>query len=203
MGGIGSGNWYRWDKRDAVEDYRRLDVRRWQRNGYLEPGRWFSWQWTRDGETLASIGVTVEADRVILNYRHRGGSGERNAEEYPVRLDRTACTYGGTRAWFICPAVGCGRRVAILYGGGIFACRHCYRLAYESQREAAHSRALCRARKIYARLSGDPNCLDMPDKPKGMHWRTYERLSAAAEAAEALSWAGMAYKLKLWPANFP
>lgn len=49
MGGIGSGNWYRWDKRDAVEDYRRLDVRRWQRDGYLEPGRWFSWQWTRDG----------------------------------------------------------------------------------------------------------------------------------------------------------
>jgi len=100
MGGIGSGNWYRWDKRDAVEDYRSLDVRRWQRDGLLEPGRWFSWQWTRDGQTLASIGVTAGADRVILNHRHRSGGGEWKAEEYPVRLDRTPCTYGGTRGWF-------------------------------------------------------------------------------------------------------
>ncbi len=60
---------------------------------------------------------------------------------------------------------------------------------------------LRRARKIYTRLSGDPNYLDMPDKPKGMHWRTYERLSAEAEAAKALSWVGMAYRLKLWPAT--
>jgi hypothetical protein len=42
--------------------------------------------------------------------------------------------------WFICPAVGCGRCVAILYGGGIFACRHCYRLAYASSREEAGGR---------------------------------------------------------------
>lgn len=41
MGGIGSRNWYRWDKRYAVEDYRSLDVRRWQQDGLLEPGRWF------------------------------------------------------------------------------------------------------------------------------------------------------------------
>jgi len=50
MGGIGSGNLYRWDKRDAVEDYRSLDVRRWQRDGLLTPARWFNWQWTRDSE---------------------------------------------------------------------------------------------------------------------------------------------------------
>ena len=46
-------------------------------------------------------------------------------EHYAVRIVRTVCNLGGSRAWFICPAVGCGRRVAILYGGGIFACRHC------------------------------------------------------------------------------
>ena len=86
MGGIGSGNWYRWDKRDAVEDYRSLDVRRWQRDGLLEPGRWFSWQWTRDGQTLASIGVTAGADRVILNHRHRSGGGEWKAKNIRFAL---------------------------------------------------------------------------------------------------------------------
>ncbi len=72
-------------------------------------------------------------------------------------------------------------------GGRYFACRHCYRLAYSSEREAAHFRAMRRAQKIYTRLSGDPNCLDMPDKPKGMHWRTFERLHAKAEAGELQS----------------
>jgi hypothetical protein len=29
MGGVGSRNWHRWDKKDTVEDCRSLDVRRW------------------------------------------------------------------------------------------------------------------------------------------------------------------------------
>jgi len=33
----------------------------------------------------------------------------------------------------------CGRSVNNLYGAGrLFACRHCYQLAYASQREPAH-----------------------------------------------------------------
>ncbi len=30
-GGVGSGNWYRWNKRATVEDCRSVDVRRWYR----------------------------------------------------------------------------------------------------------------------------------------------------------------------------
>jgi hypothetical protein len=71
--------------------------------------------------------------------QHRSGGGEWKREAYPVYLDQTPCTYGGTRAWFRCPARGYGRRVTILYGGAIFACRHCYRLAYPSQREPSYS----------------------------------------------------------------
>ena len=50
-----------------------------------------------------------------------------------MRLSRSSCHYGGERPWFLCPH--CGRRVAILYGGAVFACRTCYGLAYEVQRE--------------------------------------------------------------------
>ena len=41
-------------------------------------------------------------------------------------------------AWFVCPLVGCGRRVGKLYlppGGRYYGCRHCYRLTYESAQE--------------------------------------------------------------------
>ncbi|MFO1371429.1 MAG: hypothetical protein U1F42_03225 [Candidatus Competibacteraceae bacterium] len=188
MGGCGSGRHWHFGAKDTTDDYRVLDVRRWQREGYLEPGRWFGWQWTRDGETVASIQVRAESDRVILSYRHQSGGGEWKSEEYPVYLDRTPCTYGDVRAWFRCPARGCGRRVAILYGGAIFACRRCYRLAYPSQREASHERATRRADKIRARLGWEPGILNGEDgKPKGMHWRTYERLSAEVEKWTAVS----------------
>jgi hypothetical protein len=106
----------------------------------LRPGYCGCWQWTRDGETVASIQMRAEQDRVILTYRHRSGDGEWKDEHYAVRIVRTPCNLGGRRAWSICPAVGCGRRVAILYGGGIFACRRCYQLAYPSAREDVSDR---------------------------------------------------------------
>jgi hypothetical protein len=191
MGGMGSGRRYRNDAADCTDDYRRLDVRRWQRDGFLTPGRAFGWQWTRQSEIVASIQVRAETDRVILNYRHRSGGKEWKDEKYSVRLDWTACTYGGRRAWFMCPAVGCGRRVAILYGGGIFACRHCHRLAYPSQRETDDDRATRQADKIRERLGWEPGILNGEGgKPKGMRWRTFERLSAEHDAFVGESLAG-------------
>lgn len=182
MGGFGSGRGTRYNAADCTDDFRRLDVRRWQRDGFLTVGHAFGWTWTRDGEAIASIQVKANTDRVVLNYRHRSGGGEWKSEEYPVLLDWTACSYGGQRAWFLCPAQGCGRRVAILYGGGVFACRHCYRLAYASQRETDYDRAARRADKIRERLDWEPGILNGQGiKPKGMHWRTFERMAAEHE----------------------
>jgi hypothetical protein len=53
---------------------------------------------------------------------------------------------------------------------------HCYQLAYASQHEPARRRGLGKSQKIRMRLGGSPNIFEeFPDKPKGMHWRTYER----------------------------
>jgi hypothetical protein len=81
--------------------------------------------------------------------------------------------------------VYCGHRVIKLYGAGrLFACRHCYRLAYTSQNEGASDRWLRRANKVWQRL-GDPGiAAPLPPKPKGMWPRTYERLCERACAAE-------------------
>ena len=88
------------------------------------------------------------------------GGAEWKDEQYPVRIVRTPCNLGGSRAWFVCPAVGCGRRVATLYGGGIFACRHCCQLAYASSREDAGGRATRRADRLRARLGWEPGILN-------------------------------------------
>jgi hypothetical protein len=79
--------------------------------------------------------------------------------------------------------------VAILYAAGdLFACRHCYGLAYASQSESPRDRYSSRAQKIRMRLGGSPNLLEpFPEKPRGMHWRTYNSLRARSLTAEIRS----------------
>jgi hypothetical protein len=116
MGGRGSGRRWYYGAADCTDEYRSLDVRRWERDGLLMPGRWFGWQWGRDGEIVASIQVVAETDRVTLSYRHRRSGEDWKREEYPVGLTRTPCAFGGRRAWFFCPAAGCGRRGRAVLG---------------------------------------------------------------------------------------
>jgi hypothetical protein len=161
-----------------------LDINRLHREGCLRPGWVGGWQWTRDGEKVASISFRAEEECLLLLYRYRSGGGDDWQEiEEPVSIDWTPCHFGGARPWFVCPGVvhgvACRRRVGKLYGPGRYLlCRHCYRLAYQSQREQPYERSLRRANNIRIRLGGDPGVLSpFPEKPKGMHWRTYERLS--------------------------
>mgnify|MGYP000874384469 CR=1 FL=1 len=195
MGGPGSGRGWQGGS-STTSHYRRLDVRRLHKAGLLAPGSWNNWQWSRDGQVVASIVVKAAEGRVTLSYQARE-NGERRDFDYPVFLSWTPCRYGGARPWFLCPASGCGRRVAILYGGAFFACRHCYRLTYESQREDASDRLARRADVIRERLEWEPGILNPKGwrKPKGMHWRTFERLNAEHDRLAGASLAGMMQRL--------
>jgi len=169
MGGLGSGQWFRWDTRTTLEAVRCLDVRWLSRQGLLA-GRSCVVTWHRGEQQAGSIGVTMRAGRVVLEYRYCPPDSE---QWEPVRqgitLDWTPCHYGGQRPWFRCP--GCGRRVAVLCGRGKhFRCRHCARLPYASQGETRLARLQRKAQKLEARVAGSVT------KPKGMHWRTWERL---------------------------
>jgi hypothetical protein len=187
IGGRGSGRQWHCGAKDTTNDYRALDIRRWQREGLLVPGRAFGWNWLRNNETVASIQVRAESDRIILSYRHRSGGGEWKARS--IRC-----------GWTGCPARGCGKRVAILYGGGILACRHCYRLAYPSPRESADDRAARRADRIRARLGRELGILNGSGwKPKGMHWKTFGGIKAEHDALVEV--AGMARRLGLLQAK--
>ncbi len=196
MGVFGSGP--RRGSKNTTSDFRALDIRRLQRDGLLIPGRFFNWQWSINGEKIADINIRIEANNVILNYRSRRSGGEWQPIEYPVFLERTPCNLGGQRAWFLCPWRGCGRRVAILFGGSIFACRQCHELAYQCQRETDDDRAMRRAEKIRLRLGWEPGIANPEgSKPKGMHWRTFRALKADHDTFAEESWMGLAKRLGL------
>lgn len=191
MGGRGSGRHWDGQRKGRTEQYPALDVRRLHRDGLLRPGQSYPYHWKRNGERAASINMTVAADRVILSYQLLIGGAEWRSERYAVLLEWFTCNYGGRRVWFRCPAPDCGRRVAILYLKGTFACRHCHQLAYASQWIQPWERALTHAQAIRERLGGTASMYEpFPQRPKGMHWRTYHELRRQHDDANAHSWPG-------------
>ena len=190
MGGYGSGSWQ--SGRATTSACRALDLRQLRRRGMLSPGHVGTWNWSINGEPYGSIGIFVEADRLDLRYRFQCDGDEWRDVKCTVRLDWTPCNYGGRRAWLHCPVMRCARRVAVLYmgSGGVFACRRCYRLAYIFQREKAGDRYTRRADKLRQRLGWEPGILSGEEgKPKGMHWRTFERMTGDLDAyTDASMW---------------
>ncbi|GAB3471305.1 hypothetical protein [Azotobacter salinestris] len=161
----------------ATEDYRALDVRALHQAGVLAPGWREGWHWKRRGAVVATIGIEAESrDRVRLRYQVTV-RGERQAKDYSVPVTWTPCHLGGERPWFLCPC--CGRRVAKLYLQSVFACRHCLRLNYASQQANKRDRASERSLELRRALGCREGFLIRPAelirKPKGMHWRTFER----------------------------
>lgn len=198
MGGSGSGSWYRWGgSKDTTDGLNSLDVNWLNRGGYLTPGTSSSVRWTRNGESAGDVSLRAEAGRVVLIYRSRSSGRDWESVEEPVPLVWTTCHYGGRRPWFVCPGarngVRCGRKVSKLFAGGkYFLCRHCYDLVYDCQRETESHRLLRKAQDIRRRLGGSASMMDpFPWKPKGMHWKTYERLRSKAEDADERSWGAL------------
>ena len=151
MGGPGSGSWYRWDKREYLDDNISVDIRRWKRDGLLWSGNSFGWKWTVNDEVSSSIRIRVEDQSVILVYRQRVCGGDWRDIEERIYLTYTDCNYGGSRVWFLCPS--CGRRGAKLFSRvPYFVCRQCCGLSYQSQAETRDDRAMRTARKIRQKL---------------------------------------------------
>jgi hypothetical protein len=161
----------------------RLDMRFLHRNDWLRPGLSFTLSWSWRGEPTASIGVTTNPDAIRLSYSTKDGE---QVEEL-VDLDRTPCTYGGTRPWFLCPK--CGRRVGVLFAGRRFWCRHCHGIAYAVENEDKISRLLRRANKLRERVGAKAGtAYPVTFKPKGMHQKTFDRIRWEIQELETSFW---------------
>lgn len=165
-------------EKDCLERFKRLDCRKMQHTGALNAGNRGNWAWfdTKTNEKMGEISYESQPHHLTLSYTVND-----QQHRYSIELERMACNYGGSRVWFHCPVVGCGKRVAILFlKGGIFACRHCQRLNYQSQQLAKSDQHRLRMHRIRGRLNWPIYC-DVPfmkyiTKPKGMHHATFERL---------------------------
>lgn len=154
-----------------THQYLRLDVRDLRRRGLLRIGNGFTWSWSRDGEQCASVSVAVTDEPAVhLRYRQNG-----EPAHDVLRLSRSACHFGGSRDWFICPR--CGRRVAMVYLTSVTGCRQCLRLRYQSQSEDSLGRSWRRTSRTLRKMGCDTD--DSPRRPSGMRRRTYERLCDA------------------------
>lgn len=185
MGGSGSGNRWRYGTKGTLNASSRLDVRYLKRQGMLRSG-YYSLSWNRNGEPSGNVNIRVVADvsmTVIYRWR-RNSSEEWQSKEQAVSLAHSACAFGGSRQWFVCPY--CSRRVAVVVvDGAHVACRHCLKLTYASCNEDMIDRSWSKRDKYKAKLGGD-NGLHL--KPKGMHHRTWQWLRHRYYEAEMQGW---------------
>ena len=151
-----------------------LEIRALHHAGVLRERRvaWSSLRWPEI--------TKICADRYLIELELRQLSVPQQ-----VRVVWTRCHLGGERPWFLCPH--CQRRVARLFRGlGGYYCRPCVgNPPYASQTKSAQSRLHFEACKLRLRLGGNPLLTTpFPERPRGMHRRTYSRLKYRAEQLE-------------------
>lgn len=198
MGGRGSGRQSGLGLMvDKTNEFHSIDLAWLRRQKLLNVGRWTSLSWSRAGRQTGSIRFEHHGHFVRLIYRYRRHGGEWQDVNEIVRLVETTTRFGGRRQWFECPSCGC--RCRVLYGGAHFRCRRCHGLKYETQYEPSFARAATRALKIRERLGGRGGIDEpFPERPKGMHWKTYQRLEAEDERLQG-AWAhGIAARFHLF-----
>jgi hypothetical protein len=101
-----------------------------------------------------------------------------------------------SRRW----ALGCCPQPSVPHqpsGASTFACRKAYRLGYRSHRESPRDRSLSRAFALRRKIGGEGGIGDYIEKPKGMHWRTFERAMEKVYQAEEIVEAHTALLLDL------
>lgn len=181
MGGYGSGR-YGAGQKATTASLLKLDLADLRRKKPMEWLERRTLEWSRFGEVVATVRCTALGEGLLLKWYANGTDGKPCEVEQTIPFVWTDTRFNGRRQWLACP--DCARRCRVLYGPR-FRCRGCHGLAYESQYEAPYQRLLTKAQRIRCRLGGSGfNGDQFPEKPKGMHWRTYDRLEETVARAE-------------------
>ena len=177
--------------RVRLEDGLKLDMNKLLRDGFGKGGeqRMGSITWTRIpyGEVVASGTIAIDIRSTPFGWLTLA----LGRFQQRIQLHAAWRNFGGCQWYFICPVTG--RDASVLWlppGASRFQSRQSWgrQVAYGSQFQTWHDRALTRAQDIRYRLGGKEyisllESLPLP-KPKGMHWRTYQRKIQRCEACE-------------------
>lgn len=167
-----------------------LDVRQLQRAGILGN----SWVTLRPSLMWPRI-EQMRVGRYLIQLELRN-----QAVHQQIRVSWTRCNLGGARPWLHCPY--CQRRVAILVRAlAGYCCRNCAgNPVYASQCKSTRARQRFEACKLRLRVGGFASLSEpFPERPRGMHLRTYERLRSRAEVLEC----GLSTRAKNRPSDYP
>ena len=129
---------------------------------------------------MSKAACRLRPDRLEIAYSHEG---KRIKDAF--QLASIPNNYGGQeRIYFLCPK--CNRRSRLLYQiAARFKCRKCAKLNYESQQYGSDEKlaALRVTSFMWSRFKYNPPtsvpaiiAMHKPQRPKGMHRATYERL---------------------------
>jgi len=194
MGGCGSGRRRQPDAMQATDRHPSIDVREWYRDGLLKQDQQFRNSWHSEGLEEAAVSVRSFGRYLTISRLTKDDNDcEQAGYEVLVSVSQTACNYGGTRPWFLCPK--CSKRVAVLYLADCLACRHCTSLRYRCQCEAKYMRYVRRAKKLDLQLGGSGVMGLVRGRPKGMHWSTYRQLADEFNELRTKAWSGVDRKL--------
>ena len=178
-------------QRVQLEDGFKLNLNRLIKQGAVVPGCKVSavvtWPQSYSGRPAASCVLTSDLSSLVGGWMHL----KRGAVEQSFWLVTEPRHFGGRQWYFRCPSTG--DRVSILWrplGAERFMSRRASgrQVAYGSQFQTWHDRACSAARAARHRLGGSDYAVfngELPPKPKGMHWRTYEREIARIETLES------------------
>lgn len=110
-----------------------------------------------------------------VELQHSIGGFQRLNNGYWIETTSQRCNYGGLRYFFICP--NCGKSVIRLYyHDDRLVCRKCTGGRYWTENRAKGERIERKIEAIRAKLGTQGT------KPKGMHSKTYERLTHELES---------------------
>jgi hypothetical protein len=162
----------RWpgDGRRTVERTRTIEIGTLRRAGYVgKPERnWWEWRYKAN-----DLGIWPKSWR----------DGFIHLSNQILCTEQVSWRFGGQRFYFVCD---CGRRVDKLHAfrDRPWRCRHCYGLTYATRQALPRHRHIIKAQKIRRQLGGSPSMLEQfPPKPRGMHWKRYERLRRRHDSA--------------------
>ena len=169
-------------QRLTLESGPKLDLAKLIPSGAGKPGSHIQCVLTYgSGETITA---TLRLQSMVGSWSYPAGNANNLSLWCRIRGISAACngTLSAQR-----PDGGCGCSIRPL-GATFFASRYAWgrRAAYASQFLDPIGRAWRTKAKVKTRLLGneDPNEWDLPPKPKGMRWATYERWVAKYDAAE-------------------
>jgi hypothetical protein len=167
-------------QRVCLQDGLKLDLNRLAKNGFIKPGaniggRGITWTSSYWGEIASGL-ITADMSNEHIGWLRIviGGLDQR------ITLFARPRHFGGRQWYFVCPATN--ELASVLWkpnGATRFSSRHAWgrRVAYQSQFNDPTNRAHAGKARVKNRLIADldPDEWDLPPKPKGMRWPTYER----------------------------